>query len=495
MKINRITACCLAILFLAGLAESRGQITIAEKELRKIKAVNFTNYTGEVTHPDRVVDMVAVGTSLASNMGMRNGRSTVGEKYSLTRILSSNTAKYSADIFGVEKAAKVNHVRNLRRIMSGYITPSFKLNSKLAMTIATFITYYNAWLRTHPDGLGSYADEVVKALDPAKVGIGLNYREWPGATQMLIPLSISGLYGSNISTRELYNKSEDLLKQQKDRGVTERQDMLNARQEELAKNQQTLDKKIEQNQVQQAKVEGDIKNLQKTEPSTVRDEQLTNAAKTQKDIQQQQTQLQTEQDKLNAEKEELLKKQAELKKDIKFVNYSGVETEKYLYFMKFNRIAGGVIYKELSAINKEELRVDRSYKDVSSMNTSIWQGKDVISIALNPATQKFGLTIFDGETLDIVDQSQQAVYANSYVDEDKGVIYAIVEKDKNFYLGKFDADLKLLQKTDKPVFQNSGIVISTDKIFLLAVSADGKTRDISVFSKEDLKFIKDCEQK
>ena len=496
MKKNRLVSACVAILFLAGLSQSWGQISIAEKEIRKIKAANFTNFTGEVEHPDRVVDMIATGGALATNLKMQNGRSTVGDKYSLTRVLSTNSTKYSADIFGVEAGAKVNHIKNLRRIMSGYISSSFKINVKLSMTIATFVTYYNAWLRNHTDGLSSYADEVVKAVDPAKAGIGLNYREWPGASQMLIPLSVSGLYGSNISTRELYNKAEDLLRQQKDKGVNERQDMLNARQDELNKKQQTLDQKIDQNLTKQDKVQGDISNIKKDEPSTVRDEKLTNAANTMDALKQEQDRLQAEKDRLAAEKQELAKKAEALKKDIKDVNYSGVETEKYLYFMKFNRIESGVIYKELSAINKEDLNVDRSYKDVSSMNTSIWESKDVISIAQNANTQKFGLTIFDGETLDIVDQSQQAVYANSYVDADKGFIYAIIEKGKSDYrLGKFDANLKLVQITDQPVFQNSGIVISTDKIYLLATSADGKTRNIAAFNKEDLKFIKNCEQK
>jgi hypothetical protein len=493
MRTTRITAICTTVLFFAGLSLSWGQVTIAEKEIRKIKEAKFTNYTGEVKNPDRVVDMIAVGRTLATNL--KSGGAAVGEKYSLTRVLSSNASLYSADIFGVGPAAKVNHVKNLRRIMSGYIGSSFKINPKLSMTIATFITYYNAWLRTHPEGLDSYAAEVVKALDPAKAGIGLNYREWPGASQLLVPLSVSGLYGSNISTRELYNKAEEALKNQPDRGVQDRQEMLNARQDELANRQKTLDQKIDQNQARQEKVQGEIRNVEKSEPSTDRNARLENAAAKQDELKKQEQQLLAEKDKLIAEKTELQQKQEELKKDIKFVNYSGVETEKYLYFMKFDRIAGGVIYKELSAINKADLYVERKYKDVTSMNTSIVDGKNVLSVALNPATQKFGLTVFDGETLDIVDQSQQAVYANSYVDEDRGFFYAVVEKDKAFHLGKFDSSLKLVQKTDTPVFQNSGIIVSSDKIFLLTTSADGKTRNISVFNKEDLKFIKNCEQK
>jgi len=462
------------------------QVRIAEEILKSQKAVRFTNYTGEVTNPDRVEDIIGIGKQLAA---LSNGYSAIGNKYYLKRILDrTNRNLFSADIFGIDKLSRVDHIKNVRRILSGYIQVAFKKQPKESFLIASFVTYYNSAVRNDPSILQKYSVLVRNSIDPAKAGIGLNYKNWPGNTEMLIPLEISPIFGSNIGSSELYERATEELKKTEDRGVREREEMLQAREKELQQKRQNLDQAFDENKRQTEKVEAAKQKTEKEEPSPQREEKLKDATVALTNLAEQRRELLKEQDKLASEREKLAEQKKELAKDKKEVNYSGVETTKYLYFMRYIGKEKNVVLKELTAIIKDTLSIGRVKKGVSGMNTPVY-GDDIFSIYPNPDKSKFVITLFDGETFDIIRQSSQGVYPNTYLDEDIGKVYAVIEKEGKFYLGQFDAEsLKLLNKTEKTVYPDTGIIISTDKIFLLL--SDGKSLKIGAFKKEDLSFIK-----
>jgi hypothetical protein len=475
----------LAALFLIPLNLS-AQVQLMEQVLKAQKVVRFTNYNGEVTKPDRVEDIIGIGRILADSRS--NESASVKDKYYVRRIAVSNRDLYSADIVGIAKDARVNHIKNVRRILAGYLADSFRRPLKEALTIATFVTYYNSAIRQDPKLLAAYAPAVVAAVDPAKAGIALNYRDWPGRTEMLIPIEISPFFGSNISSSELYDQATKQMQQQADMGVPERQEMLASRQSELEQKRQQLDQAVEANQRRSENLEAAVTKIQGEEPSTARDEKLQDANAARSNIAQQAANLQSEQDRLAEQNKKLAQQQADLAKDIKKVNYSGVETEKYLYFMRYLRKEKEVIIKQLTAVIKETLTIGRIKPGVTGMNTPIF-GEDIFSVYPNSSTAKFSLTLFDGETFDIIRQSSQAVYPNTYLDLDVNLVYAVVEVGGKYYLGQFAADtLNLVRRTDKQVFPNTGIVVSSEMIFLLL--SDGKENKIGAFKKEDLSFIK-----
>ena len=70
-----------------------------------------------------------------------------------------------ADILFIGKDATVDHIKNLRRIISAYLSSAYGYSEKDADTLAVFITVYNAVYRGQYDVYNSkYKAVVVKNL-------------------------------------------------------------------------------------------------------------------------------------------------------------------------------------------------------------------------------------------------------------------------------------------------------------------------------------------
>lgn len=480
---NRVAACA-AILIPAALS---AQVRLADDLLKNQPRVNFTNYTGEVQRPDRVDDIIGIGRSLARSI-LSNKPAAVGAKYYARRVIATNRGLFSADILGIGPESRVDHVKNIRRILAGYLSTAFNRPLREALTLATFVTYYNAAVRRNPELLQKYAPAVLDTVDPAKAGISLNYRDWPGRTELLIPLEVSPLTGSNIASGELYDRATEIMRTQPDRGVREREEMLAARQADIQRRRERVDQALEANIRRQEQVEAAQRRIEREEPSPERDRRLADAQAARENIAQERQQLLAERDRIAEENRRLQQQQQELAEDTKAVNYSGVENAKHLFFLRFLRQERNVAYKQLTAIVKETLTVGRVRKDVTGMNTPVW-GDDVFSVLPSPDRSRFLLTLFDGETFDILRQSSQGLYPNTHLAVDAGKVYAVLDAGNGkFHLGQFAAeDLKLLHRTDQEVFPDTGIVVSSETLFVLC--RDGKTLRIGAFKKEDLSFL------
>src|SRR5690606_11216403 len=121
------------------------------------------------------------------------------------------------------------HVDNIRRIISGYLIEAFGYSRADADTLSFFATIYNA---VHRGALGHftgrYSTKVLAVLAQAKVGLSLVYSEWPGNTQVVIPLSAQAGSGviSSVSAAELADPQviENLRDSDGD-GIEQRQDI------------------------------------------------------------------------------------------------------------------------------------------------------------------------------------------------------------------------------------------------------------------------------
>lgn len=120
---------------------------------------------------------------------------------------------FNADILIIEKDAVVDHINNIRRILSGYLQSAYSYSSEDADIIAEFASYYNAVYRgDFQYFISMYNNIVINNLDEDKAGISTRYLEWPGATELIVPLTASGETGVDIDSISNEDVIEGILK-------------------------------------------------------------------------------------------------------------------------------------------------------------------------------------------------------------------------------------------------------------------------------------------
>lgn len=217
-------------------------IDVNEKELKSAGddgTIVFENYAG----PHAVIETVAEINSIGLGLGNRlknngiekNGEVGKSEKYSVIHAIDSTSGKLDADIIIINSNATVDHIRNLRRIIASYLSSAYGYNEKDAATVATFVTVYNAVYRNNIDAFkGKYKDIVVNNLDSKKCGLSIKWNEWPGNSQIVIPLGeyIDGGLSSVETSVISDNKVVQSMKEEDDRGIDERKNMVDIKERE-----------------------------------------------------------------------------------------------------------------------------------------------------------------------------------------------------------------------------------------------------------------------
>jgi len=179
--------------------------------------ITFINYTGPYSVISSVAEINAIGSSLGKEIGATGAVGDRSRYYVIHAVDSAVKTGFDADILILGENAGVDHIDNLRRIISSYLSAAYGYSAKDATTLSIFITVYNAVYRGKLDVFTArYKPVVLKNLSSEKVGLSVRYDEWPGKTQIVIPLSDPRLAGtvSTIDTTSLTEKAVvDKLKQ------------------------------------------------------------------------------------------------------------------------------------------------------------------------------------------------------------------------------------------------------------------------------------------
>lgn len=242
MKIfNKKNVNCFAIIFLC-LTTVFSQV-VDEEEIRSIsgESIRFINYTGPYDKIDSAQsirdiggvlgDAVAISPTTPTQAGRTNRYSLV---HSVTTVASEGN-KRGADIIYIGSTAVVDHISNVRRIISEYLARAYGYSRADADTLAVFTTVYNAVYRGNIDMFREkYTDEVVKNLSAENCGLSLSYRDWPGHTEIVIPLykvERGGL--STIDTTVISDQQViESMKQEEGKNIDARQQMVDIKERE-----------------------------------------------------------------------------------------------------------------------------------------------------------------------------------------------------------------------------------------------------------------------
>ena len=254
MKIRII----VAIIFIGFTAAVYSQVEQAE--LENLPPVVFINYEGPHTTVNTREEIRQIGVALGNVIAEREGSKAADlaamsleerrahsyrfdagplNRYFIIHSVSQReNGKLDADIMGLGVDTLVDHVRNLRVILQGYLQSAYSYSADDALLLAQFITIYNAVYRGNWDYLSSrYKTPVMDNLTRERAGLSIRFDEWPGRTLMLIPLGHGGLSAIDTSVITDRRVIEELRKEE-DQGVPQRQEMVNLMEREAERAEQ-----------------------------------------------------------------------------------------------------------------------------------------------------------------------------------------------------------------------------------------------------------------
>ena len=297
-----------AILFFTVISAVSGQ-NVNREELEKNQAtVNFINYEGPHSRIDTVEAIRNIGVELGR--AVKNGatRAGLGNRYFVIHCVGEiDGEKFDADVFGLGADVGVDHIRNLRLIIQGYLQAAYDYSATDAALLARYVTIYNAVFRGDWDFFTTrYKNVVVENLVREKAGLSIRYDEWPGQTLMTIPLG-TGIPGSlsAIDTSGLTDPSViDSMRSEEGRGIEDRQGMVDLKEREADEANQSAT-------LQREAITEEEKNLDRDREDTSRIQQRVEQEQRQTQQQQQEAERQRQEAERQRQEAERQRQEAE----------------------------------------------------------------------------------------------------------------------------------------------------------------------------------------
>ncbi len=235
-KVLALTLVCV------GVIQTVTAVEVDEPELQSAgslgDSIEFENYGGPYAVIETAEAITGIGTALGQEVALSlETPITVqpGAKYSLIHAIDLSTQeKLDADILLLNENAQVDHIKNLRRIIAGYLAAAYGYEKSDAETIAVFVTLYNAVYRGQMSVFEErYKPTVTQYLTPEKVGLSTNWQEWPGNTQIVIPLSDISAGLSVVDTSVISDENViEALRNDTDKGVEVREELAEIKERE-----------------------------------------------------------------------------------------------------------------------------------------------------------------------------------------------------------------------------------------------------------------------
>ncbi|MDR0377243.1 MAG: hypothetical protein LBH70_05565 [Spirochaetaceae bacterium] len=230
------TGCIAILLWFPGGNLSAQQVDAEELRKGQTPPAAFINYVGPYARVDTRQQIWNIG--YAPGVLIREGAQSAGglTRYFVIHSISGPEGdKLDADIFGLGENVGVDHIRNLRLIIQGYLEGAYAYSAQDAALLAEYITVYNAVFRGNWEYITSrYKTPVMRNLERDKAGLSTRFNEWPGRTLLLIPLatggagSLSAVDTSSLTAHEVIAE----MRKEEGRGIESRREMVDLKERE-----------------------------------------------------------------------------------------------------------------------------------------------------------------------------------------------------------------------------------------------------------------------
>jgi hypothetical protein len=327
-----------AVLFLALVPGIFAQNVINREELEKNQAtVNFINYEGPHSRIDTVAQIRNIGYDLGRAVKNGADRAGAGSRYFVIHCVADpDGEKFDADVFGLGVDVGVDHIRNLRLIIQGYLEGAYDYSPSDASLLARYVTIYNAIFRGDWDFFNTrYKSIVVQNLVQEKAGLSIRWDEWPGQTLMTIPLgtgvpgSLSAIDTSGLTDPDVIEE----LRSDDGRGIDDRQGMVDLKEREadeanqsatlqreaIAEEEKNIERDKEQSTIAQQRIEQEQRQAQ---------QQRQEAQRQREEAQRRQQEAQRQQQEAQRQQQEAQKRQEQARRDEEARRISQEEAQK-----------------------------------------------------------------------------------------------------------------------------------------------------------------------
>ena len=493
--------------------------TLSEDELRSIEGqkgnIIFENYVGPVSVINTREEIRGIGGYLAEREGTEV---SWGNKYRIVRSWQPEISEgFDADILMILPDAGVDHIDNLRRILSAYIAGTFGYSPSNADVLAEFVTYYNAvYYKNLKYFSEHYKDGVLTHLSSETAGLSTHYSEWPGKSRIIIPMhNGKGTLQSSLDTSEISSPEVvDEMQKEEDRAVESRKEMVEIREDELDQRQDAVDeqkkdlaeekqlieteqkvveKELEtkQQELEEAEegspeekaLEQDVKEL-KDKKETV-DERLAEVEAEEKQLGDEETEIKKEQEDVVRMRQEIAEDENELKESGTIISsVPEAEPEGY-WFVKVDRSGDPVSYGKLVKVSIDgDILQESEINSVRGTSFSASEKGIAVIAGQNEGRNRVKALLLDPENLEVLSESEEEIYSGSGIWTADGKLYMICRDDQKWALGKYSQDLKLLQMSELEVNPDTGIVFVEDRILV-----QESTGSVRALSEESLRLI------
>ena len=506
----------------AGLfAQDNSSRPVDQGELEKnLAPVTFYNYEGPHARIETREQIRQIGVGLGQ--AVRGGAARTGAQgryFVIHSVTAPEGAKLDADIFGLGVDVGVDHIRNLRTIIQGYLQEAYSYTQRDASLLAEYITIYNAVYRGDWEYFSSrYKTPVIENLTEDQAGLSIRYDEWPGRTLMLIPLGIGGL--SSIDTSAITDsRVVEELRKEDDRGVEQRQEMVDLKEREAAQAEQKAASeregvRREEQRIAEERGQVDQERERIAQERQQAQEDQAAGRTTPEEAQQTETDLARQEQEADQKAEELDQREAaleprreEAQRQEEFAEQKTTEAQQERESIAQDqqaainedaRQAGGVIGAMLESPNATVgrlVRLDpsngrilrRSPLNTVSIRTLTFAGGKILAVAgENTGGGAVRLVEINPGSLEMAKQGDDDIHPASLIWVNGGDLYAITVNrlDNSPYLGRFDANLALQARSAINVHPNASVTIQQGN--LLTQRGDGSAALLNPVSLSEI---------
>ncbi len=560
---KRIIKCFYVFFFLTGMIFNLYALEVDFDELKDVKKIKFENYTGEHFEPDTYDEIKDIGKTLAEDVSKKGDKKKFEYymKYSIIHaVTNDDSGKLSADIFSIDEEARVDHIKNVRRIIAGYLESMYAYSERNANALAVFITYYNAIYRRDMDYFTSkYKEIVLSHINYENAGMSTIFDEWPGDTKIVIPLSEEAKRGMlDAIDPDIISDSKvkDILRQD-DENIDDRRDIVKLKKDiikkdkseladkisDLKKEKRELDKKTKDVKEEKEIVEKSKADIVKKEKDLKKEKEVIKTIKNPNERKKREKQVKKKEEKIKEEKKEITKVEKKIAKKEK-----GIDKEKAKIREKDEKIEDKEVRialredavrdeekeidtDELDSLTKDEKKVKEKAKDLQEKEKKLDEREDTIKknppekniyadklyylkireyldgghynnemYMINAATHKvmfkspenniggnkydvfsdgvivithkesdqrgYRLSVLDRDTLKAKNHGEEDVFWRSFIEVRDDFIYVIISNNQDYYLGKFDKSLKLVDKSKEKINKDTFISFYNDFIYI-----------------------------
>lgn len=493
-------------------------LEVNQSEIQSVssESIQFENYTGPHKTVDTLEAIRAIGTGLGKPVSRSVSTSAtfnLNGKYSVIHAVDSTTKeKLDADILIIGSDATVDHIKNLRQIIASYLTAAYGYSEKDAATIATFVTVYNAVYRGRMQVFTErYKTVVTDNLTQSKCGLSTKWNEWPGQSQIVIPLSdlsggLSTVDTSTISDREVI----DSMREEDDRGIDERKEMVELKEreaEEAEKKAETAQQKADdaQKRADEAQKKADTarstaeekkqqaaqnptdstKQKEAEEAQKKADEAQKEADQAQEEADEAQEEADEAQDKADQKNEEAAQEREDIAQDQKEVierTTAASATPQQTTVIGLTSTSG--TYSQMVKVDAANGRLvkgspvtvirGKTILPAGNVNITDTTGKTVSSAAYmavcgsasGSGTVK--LCLLDSDNMEIQAESSETLADNSVLVQNGSDYYCVIQSGDSYVIGKYNASLKLQKSSTVAVSPETPITVTQKGLVVTA---------------------------